>query len=72
MRAGLWRFMDAFAAHNIASTYMMCGRAVERSRVGRAVGDDVHETGGCMAAWRRSDYRDIRKRERANIGKDVT
>lgn len=30
MRAGLWRFLDAFAAHNVTSTFMMCGRAVER------------------------------------------
>lgn len=30
MRAGLWRFLDAFSAAGIRSTFMMCGRAVER------------------------------------------
>ncbi|MBJ6926965.1 allantoinase, partial [Vibrio cholerae] len=30
MRAGLWRYLDAFGAAGVRSTYMMCGRAVER------------------------------------------
>lgn len=30
MRAGLWRFLDAFARTRVATTLMMCGRAVER------------------------------------------
>ncbi|WP_257169164.1 polysaccharide deacetylase family protein [Bradyrhizobium sp. SRS-191] len=30
MRAGLWRFLDAFAARDTKATLMMCGRAVER------------------------------------------
>lgn len=30
MRAGLWRFLDAFDRHNVKTTLMMCGRAVER------------------------------------------
>ncbi|WP_035674120.1 polysaccharide deacetylase family protein, partial [Bradyrhizobium liaoningense] len=30
MRAGLWRFLDAFTEAGIRSTFMMCGRAVER------------------------------------------
>ncbi|CCE01513.1 polysaccharide deacetylase family protein [Bradyrhizobium sp. STM 3809] len=30
MRAGLWRFLDAFAARDMPATLMMCGRAVER------------------------------------------
>src|SRR5580698_8227586 len=31
MRAGLWRFLDAFERHNAKATFFMCGRAVERS-----------------------------------------
>ncbi|WP_158818426.1 polysaccharide deacetylase family protein [Methylocapsa sp. S129] len=31
MRAGLWRFLDALARHNRASTFFMCGRAMERA-----------------------------------------
>jgi peptidoglycan/xylan/chitin deacetylase (PgdA/CDA1 family) len=30
MRAGLWRFLDAFEFHGINATFMMCGRTVER------------------------------------------
>ena len=30
MRAGLWRFLDAFDAYRCPTTFFMCGRAVER------------------------------------------
>jgi peptidoglycan/xylan/chitin deacetylase (PgdA/CDA1 family) len=32
LRAGLWRFLDAFARHNRKATFFMCGRAIERAR----------------------------------------
>jgi peptidoglycan/xylan/chitin deacetylase (PgdA/CDA1 family) len=51
MRAGLWRFLDSFAAHNIASTFMMCGRAVERvPELARAVVEAGHEP--AVHGWR--------------------
>jgi peptidoglycan/xylan/chitin deacetylase (PgdA/CDA1 family) len=31
MRAGLWRMLDALDRHRIRSTFLMCGRAVERA-----------------------------------------
>lgn len=31
MRAGLWRFLDAFERHGRQATFYMCGRAVERT-----------------------------------------
>ena len=31
MRAGLWRFLDAFDQHDRKVTFFMCGRAVERA-----------------------------------------
>jgi len=31
MRAGLWRFLDAFERHGRQVTFYMCGRAVERT-----------------------------------------
>lgn len=31
MRAGLWRFLDAFDEHDRKTTFFMCGRAVERA-----------------------------------------
>ncbi|WP_082081439.1 polysaccharide deacetylase family protein [Bradyrhizobium sp. LTSP857] len=51
MRAGLWRFLDAFADANIRSTFMMCGRAVERvPDLARAAIDAGHEP--AVHGWR--------------------
>lgn len=51
MRAGLWRFLDAFSEHRFASTFMMCGRAVERvPDLARAVVDAGHEA--AVHGWR--------------------
>jgi peptidoglycan/xylan/chitin deacetylase (PgdA/CDA1 family) len=51
MRTGLWRFLDAFAAANIRSTFMMCGRAVERvPDLARAAIDAGHEP--AVHGWR--------------------
>lgn len=51
MRAGLWRFLDAFAEYRIPSTFMMCGRAVERvPELARAVVEAGHEP--AVHGWR--------------------
>src|SRR3954467_10254389 len=70
MRAGLWRFLDAFAAHDIASTFMMCGRAVERvPEIARTVVEAGHEP--AVHGWRwlpHALYRDA-ETERRDIEK---
>ncbi|MDQ8728252.1 polysaccharide deacetylase family protein [Bradyrhizobium sp. LHD-71] len=51
MRVGLWRFLDAFSENKISSTFMMCGRAVERvPELARAVIDAGHEP--AVHGWR--------------------
>ena len=51
LRAGLWRFLDTFAAAKIRSTFMMCGRAVERvPDLARAVVEAGHEP--AVHGWR--------------------
>jgi peptidoglycan/xylan/chitin deacetylase (PgdA/CDA1 family) len=51
MRAGLWRFLDAFESCGIRSTFMMCGRTVERvPDLARAVTDAGHEP--AVHGWR--------------------
>lgn len=51
MRAGLWRFLDAFTEAGIRSTFMMCGRAVERvPELARAVVEAGHEP--AVHGWR--------------------
>lgn len=51
MRAGLWRFLDAFTEAGIRSTFMMCGRAVERvPDLARAVVEAGHEP--AVHGWR--------------------
>ena len=51
MRAGLWRFLDTFAEAGIRSTFMMCGRAVERvPELARAVVKAGHEP--AVHGWR--------------------
>jgi len=68
MRSGLWRFLDAFDASGFPATFMMCGRAVERSPdLARAVTDAGHEP--AVHGWRwlpHSLYRD-KDSERADI-----
>lgn len=60
MRAGLWRFLDAFESHGINATFMMCGRTVERvPDLARAVVEAGHEP--AVHGWRwlpHSRYRD--------------
>src|SRR5215475_13209309 len=51
MRAGLWRFLDAFAENKVHTTFMMCGRAVERvPDLARAVVEAGHEP--AVHGWR--------------------
>jgi len=51
MRAGLWRFLDAFAEADVRSTFMMCGRAVERvPELARTVVEAGHEP--AVHGWR--------------------
>ena len=68
MRAGLWRFLDAFAEARIGATFMMCGRAVERvPDLARIVVDAGHEP--AVHGWRwlpHSLYTDVAS-ERCDI-----
>lgn len=51
MRAGVWRFLDAFAAHGMPATFFMCGRAIERApSVAAAVVAAGHEP--ACHSWR--------------------
>jgi len=51
MRAGLWRFLDAFDFHGNQATFMMCGRTVERvPDLARAVTEAGHEP--AVHGWR--------------------
>ncbi|MBC9981384.1 polysaccharide deacetylase family protein [Bradyrhizobium campsiandrae] len=51
MRVGLWRFLDAFADAKVRTTFMMCGRAVERvPDLARAVVEAGHEP--AVHGWR--------------------
>jgi peptidoglycan/xylan/chitin deacetylase (PgdA/CDA1 family) len=51
MRAGLWRFLEAFTDAGVRSTFMMCGRAVERvPDLARAVIEAGHEP--AVHGWR--------------------
>ena len=75
MRVGLWRFLDAFAEHKVSSTFMMCGRAVERvPDLARAVVEAGHEPAVHGWRWRpHADFTDAQT-ERASIQRciDVT
>ncbi len=68
MRAGLWRFLDAFDFYGTRATFMMCGRAVERvPDLARAVTESGHEP--AVHGWRwlpHSRYED-RETERQDI-----
>ncbi|MFN4276294.1 MAG: polysaccharide deacetylase family protein [Ferrovibrio sp.] len=68
MRAGLWRFLDSFDFYGARTTFMMCGRTVERvPDLARAVTEAGHEP--AVHGWRwlpHSLYRD-RETERSDI-----
>jgi peptidoglycan/xylan/chitin deacetylase (PgdA/CDA1 family) len=75
MRAGLWRFLDAFARHEVKSTFFMCGRAIERSpRLAAEVVARGHEPACHGWLWRpHADFLDV-DAERASLRRciDVT
>ncbi|MCR9055690.1 MAG: polysaccharide deacetylase family protein, partial [bacterium] len=59
-RVGLWRFLDALRRTETPATFLMCGRAVERSpMLARAITDAGHEAANHGWTWRpHSDYAD--------------
>lgn len=58
MRAGLWRMLDALDRHRLRSTFLMCGRAVERApALAAEVARRGHECAAHGWLWRpHSDY----------------
>jgi peptidoglycan/xylan/chitin deacetylase (PgdA/CDA1 family) len=58
MRAGLWRFLDAFDRYGVPATFFMCGRAVERTpELAREVVRRGHEPACHGWTWRpHADY----------------
>ena len=68
MRAGLWRFLDAFERHGRHATFFMCGRAVQRlPELARAVVENGHEPACHGWLWRpHADYTDTAA-ERADL-----
>ncbi len=68
MRAGVWRVLDALERHRFASTWWMCGHAVERApQIARAVVAAGHEPAVHGWRWRpHSDFADPAV-ERASI-----
>jgi peptidoglycan/xylan/chitin deacetylase (PgdA/CDA1 family) len=58
MRAGLWRMLDALERHRLVSTFLFCGRAVERApALARAATDRGHEAAVHGWRWRpHADY----------------
>lgn len=68
MRAGLWRFLDAFERTETSTTIFMCGRAVERvPALARRLTDAGHEAACHGWLWRpHADYDDP-ETERADL-----
>jgi peptidoglycan/xylan/chitin deacetylase (PgdA/CDA1 family) len=58
MRAGLWRMLDALDRHRVPSTFLMCGRAVQRSpALAAEIARRGHECAVHGWLWRpHSDY----------------
>ena len=72
MRAGLWRFLDAFDRHRFRSTFFMCGRAVERvPEFAHEVVKRGHEP--ACHAWRWQTHADYVSpaAERADLEKSI-
>lgn len=57
-RAGLWRMLDALDRHRLKSTFLICGRAVERApRLAAEITARGHEAAAHGWLWRpHSDY----------------
>jgi peptidoglycan/xylan/chitin deacetylase (PgdA/CDA1 family) len=75
MRAGLWRFLDAFDRHRRSATFFMCGRAIERvPRLAAEVVRRGHEPACHGWLWRpHADFTD-RDSERTSLQRciDIT
>jgi peptidoglycan/xylan/chitin deacetylase (PgdA/CDA1 family) len=73
MRAGLWRFLDAFEHHKRRVTFFMCGRAVDRlPGLAKAVVDHGHEPACHGWLWRpHADYTDVAS-ERADLERCIS
>ncbi|QPF90565.1 polysaccharide deacetylase family protein [Bradyrhizobium commune] len=70
LRAGLWRFLDAFTDARVRSTFMMCGRAVERvPDLARTVVEAGHEPAVHGWRWLSHALYDDRQTERRDIEK---
>ena len=67
-RVGLWRFLDALKDTGTPATFLMCGRAVERSpQLARAITEAGHEAANHGWLWRpHADFTDI-ETERAAL-----
>lgn len=67
-RVGLWRFLDALKDTGTPATFLMCGRAVERSpQLARAITKAGHEAANHGWLWRpHADFTDI-ETERAAL-----
>jgi peptidoglycan/xylan/chitin deacetylase (PgdA/CDA1 family) len=67
-RAGLWRFLDAFADAGVRSTFMMCGRAVERvPDLARTTVEAGHEPAVHGWRWLPNALHDNAETERRDI-----
>ena len=69
-RVGLWRFLDALKTTGTHATFLMCGRAVERSpQLARAITEAGHEAANHGWLWRpHADFDDI-ETERAALAR---
>jgi peptidoglycan/xylan/chitin deacetylase (PgdA/CDA1 family) len=66
MRAGLWRFLDAFEAYGQKATFFMCGRAIERApELAAAVVAGGHEPACHSWRWETHAKFDSVEEERA-------
>ncbi len=72
LRAGLWRMLDALDRHGVAATFLMCGRAVERSpSLAAEVARRGHECAAHGWLWRpQADYA-TREAEAADLDRCI-
>jgi peptidoglycan/xylan/chitin deacetylase (PgdA/CDA1 family) len=71
-RAGLWRMLEALDRHAVPATFLMCGRAVQRTpALARAVANARHEAAVHGWLWRpHADYT-TREAEAADLSRCV-
>ena len=68
MRVGVWRMLDALRQHDVRSTFLMCGYAIERvPAIARTIVEEGHEAACHGWRWRpHSEFTD-REAERASL-----